>query len=119
PRGWSDFGRLGRQQRVVATPSNIGGTVAVTTRQVAVGRSSGYEPTNDPRPVTPLSVRRSNGDEDVLPLAVDQKHRRSVGRASDRGAQFVYRVHRLAVRFFDDVACLNARLGRAAIGIDV
>ena len=66
-----------------------------------------------------LPVRRPDGDEHFVALAVDQEQRRLVARALQRRAQFVHRFHRLAVHRLDDVAGLDARVSGASVRIDV
>src|SRR5207249_1155375 len=47
------------------------------------------------------------------------QQRRLASCAPDCRSQLFYRMHRLAVRLFDDVASLDSCLGRSAIRIDL
>src|SRR5436190_19760236 len=66
-----------------------------------------------------LPVGRPYRDEDVAALTVEEHQHRLVARAPDCLSQLVDRVHRAAVDRLNDIARLNAGIGRPAVRIHV
>src|SRR5262245_31079689 len=60
-----------------------------------------------------------DGDEDVAALTVDEQQQRLVAGTACGRAQIVDRLHRLPVGLLNDVAPLDARVGRTPVGIHV
>ena len=66
-----------------------------------------------------LSVVRSNRDKSAAAFPVDEQQHRTVRALPQRRAQILDALHRLTIYFFDDVARLDAGVGRASIRINV
>src|ERR1043165_7955490 len=67
---------------------------------------------------TVLPVVRSNGHEDTATCASDEQKNRTSARANG-SAQILDRVDGLAIHFLNHVAFLQARIGGAAVRVDV
>ena len=72
-----------------------------------------------PDPHRRIPLRRSYCEKEIPAFPIHEKKNRTIRGAADGGTKLVDRLHRLAVHLLDDVARLNARVGRAAIRIDL